>query len=448
MKLNHLYHLYSRIGFGVRIEDTQKLMDKSPQELLDVQLKTAAFKNYLNVIQLHDLPNLKEVRQLKAEERNAYRKKAKEYIKSLNTSWIKQMIQTEDVLLERTTLFWHGHFACTTDIPYFAQQLNNIQRKYALGSFKDLLLEVSKSPAMLQFLNNKQNKKLHPNENFARELMELFTIGKGNYTEQDVKESARAFTGWSFNNTTFEYVFNSKVHDYGLKTFMGRTGAFTGEDIIDILLEKKETARFLCAKIYRFFINEKINNQRLDELAVFYQTNNYHTGKLLKKIMTSDWFYDEENIGANIKAPIDFIVGFSRTFNIIPSDLLLLKLQRSMNQILFYPPNVAGWPGGKDWIDSTTLMFRLKIPSTILNNGKITFIEKDDMPEDNFNLPDTVEVSTNASFSLLHYSKEEIVNALLRVSLQENRKQTLINGTSEPRQLVLELVSMPEYQLY
>ncbi|HSZ71315.1 MAG TPA: DUF1800 domain-containing protein [Cytophagaceae bacterium] len=448
MNLKNLYHFYSRIGFGISIDEAKKLEGKSPEELIDQQLNVRRSETRLKLVHLNDILDRKSRKDLSPLEKRDVQKKLREKVKELNTVWMKQLIQTPNVLLERMTLFWHGHFACRVEHPYLAQELNNIQRKYAFAPFKELLLEVSKSAAMLQFLNNRQNKKMHPNENFARELMELFTIGRGNYTENDIKESARAFTGWTFDNDSYEFVFNQRQHDTEEKTFMGKSGYFTGEDIIDILLTKKETARFLCEKMYVFFINEKVDEKRLDELTDFYYSNRYDTGKLLKKIMCSNWFYDEENKGAIIKSPVDFIVSFSRTFRIIPSDLLMLKLQKSMDQILFYPPNVAGWPGGKDWIDSTTLMFRLKIPSTLLNGGKVTFLEKDNMPEDTFNLPDTVQAAENPSISLLNHSNEEIIEALLRVTPDEKNKMLLLGNITEPRQLVLKLVSMPEYQVY
>jgi uncharacterized protein (DUF1800 family) len=299
---------------------------------------------------------------------------------------------------------------------------------------------------MLQFLNNKQNHKQHPNENFARELMELFTIGRGNYTEQDIKESARAFTGWTCDNDTFAFMFKEKMHDAETKTFMQQTGNFTGEDIIRIILQQKQTAVFLCKKMYRFFVNENENQKHINELADFYYKNNYDTGKLLKKIFTSDWFYEEANIGANIKSPVEFIVGFSRSFGIIPSDEVLLKIQRALGQTLFYPPNVAGWPGGKNWIDSSTLMLRLKIPSTVLNGGKIDIVEKDDMPE-SFSLPETLKINPDEKPFFAGAAADELIENLLLPNLNDKKKKILSSEPVTNKQLVLKIVSMPEYQL-
>jgi uncharacterized protein (DUF1800 family) len=186
-------------------------------------------------------------------------------------------------LLEKMTLFWHGHFACTIKVGMLAaQQLNSIQQ-HALGNFRDLVLAIARDPSMIRFLNNQQNKKRQPNENFARELMELFTIGRGFYTENDVKEAARAFTGWS-SNLSGEYVFRERQHDFGEKRFMNKRGNFDGTDIIDILLERRETAHFITKKIYQYFVNEKVNERRLEQLAAGFYDKNYDIKWLMQTI--------------------------------------------------------------------------------------------------------------------------------------------------------------------
>ena len=191
---------------------------------------------------------------------------------------------------------------------FFSQELLQIIRTNALGSFADMLKAVSKSPAMLQFLNNQQNKKSHPNENFAREVMELFTMGRGNYTENDVKEAARAFTGWAFN-AQGQFVFRKNQHDDGNKTFLGKTGNFDGDDILNMLLEHKQTANYISKKIYRYFVNENIDDRNQQWLSGRFYSNNYNIAKLLEDIYTSDWFYDEKNIGIRIKSPVELLAG-------------------------------------------------------------------------------------------------------------------------------------------
>jgi uncharacterized protein (DUF1800 family) len=447
MELKNIYHLYSRAGFGISIEDAQRLAKQKTSDVVDALLTVEGKQVYLTNIQLSEMPKRADVKEMTKEEKKDLRDLARNKIKKLNTSWIANMTATQTPLLEKTTLFWHGHFACRIDNPYTTQELNNIQRKFAFAPFKDLLMEVSKSAAMLQFLNNRQNHKQHPNENFARELMELFTIGRDNYTEQDIKESARALTGWDFKADTYEFIFKIKDHDDGVKTFMQQTGSFNGEDIIDIILKQKQTAVYLCRKFYKFFVNEVVDEKRVAELADYYYTTNYATGKLLKKIFTANWFYDDANVGANIKSPIEFIVGFSKSFGIVPQDGTLLKLQRAMGQILFYPPNVAGWAGGRSWIDSSTLLLRLKTPSLILNGGKIDIVEKDDMPEESFNLPESIKVQPDEKPFYANVKPEDLIENMLLPKLGDKKKSILLSNASTNKQLVLKIVSMPEYQL-
>jgi uncharacterized protein (DUF1800 family) len=235
-------------------------------------------------------------------------------------------------------------------------------RQNALASFRDLLHEVSKSAAMLNFLNANQNRKDHPNENFAREVMELFTLGRGNYSEHDVKEAARAFTGWGAN-IKGEFIFRKMTHDNNTKAVLGKTGNFDGDDVLDILLEQKQTANYITQKIYRFFVNENVNKEKANWLSDRFYKSDYNISKLMEDIFTSDWFYDEKNIGVRIKSPIELIAGIRRMLPMkLQNEDAQLLVQRVLGQVLFYPPNVAGWPGGKSWIDSSTLMMRMRLP--------------------------------------------------------------------------------------
>ncbi|HEY6064112.1 MAG TPA: DUF1800 domain-containing protein, partial [Chitinophagaceae bacterium] len=279
---------------------------------------------------------------------------------------------------EKMAFFWHGHFACRNLNIFFQQGLLDVIRRNALGDFGTLLKEVSKTPAMLNFLNNQQNKKDHPNENFAREVMELFTLGRGNYTEHDVKEAARAFTGWSAT-IKGEFVFRQFQHDFDSKTVLGKTGNFDGDEVLDILLEQKQTAKFITQKIYKFFVNEQPNTEKVEGLAERFYKNDYDISKLLEDIFTSEWFYDEKNIGAKIKSPVELMVGIQRMLPMkFQQEDALLLLQRALGQLLFYPPNVAGWPGGKTWIDSSTLMMRMRIPQMLNDRDEFNVKPKDD----------------------------------------------------------------------
>jgi uncharacterized protein (DUF1800 family) len=379
--------------------------------------------------------------------------------KDLNVAWVTKMSTTDAQLREKMTLFWHNHFACRANQAIYAQQLNNIQRTNALGNFRDLLMQVSQSPAMLQFLNNQQNQKAHPNENFARELMELFTIGRGNYTEQDVKESARSFTGWGFDKDG-NFKMRPFVHDGGLKTFLGKTGNFQGEDIINSLLEKKQTAYFISNKLYKYLVNEIPDPVHVSAMADVFYNANYEIKPLLTYIFTADWFYDDKNTGNLVKAPIEFLVGLNRQFYITyQKPEVMLMFESALGQVLFYPPNVAGWPGGRNWIDSSSLMYRLKIPSTILNGGLIDFTGKTD-PEDEAyiatvrNRQVAVNTRVQAQPDWDKFLKDiprkttnqYIAQFLLEPGLSTGLKN-IVNQSTDVKDMVVEIVSTPEYQL-
>lgn len=306
--------------------------------------------------------------------------KSRDHIIALNTSWMGQLAEPSIVLREKMTLFWHDHFACRVRFAYLAQQQNNILRKYALGSFKDLLLAISKDPAMLQFLNNQQNKKNSPNENFARELLELFTLGRGHYSEEDIKNSARAFTGWSFNPVSGKFFFREKVHDDEMKTFKGKYGKFSGEDILNIILNDKQTARFITEKIWRYFVsNEELNEEIIGSLAATFYQSDYNIEKLLTEIFSSTWFYEPRFRGNRIKSPVELIAGIAtQTGGEFENPHAVLFIQRALSQVLFFPPNVGGWPAGTGWIDSSSLTFRMSLPAVVLKNSETEVEAKDD----------------------------------------------------------------------
>jgi uncharacterized protein (DUF1800 family) len=310
-------------------------------------------------------------------DRRRLAQKSRDNIKTLNLTWLDQIVTSKQQLREKISLFWHGHFATNSGNILHQQKLLDIIRVNALGNFGILLKEVSKSASMINYLNNNQNRKNRPNENFAREVIELFTMGHGNYSENDIKEAARAFTGWGATPSG-EFVFRQQQHDEKEKTFLGRKGNFKGDDILNILLEQKETAYFITGKIYRYFVNDKANKKNISVLADRFYSSGYDISKLLNDIFQSEWFFESENIGNHIKSPVELIVGIRRTFDLnIENKISQLLLQRLLGQILFYPPNVAGWPGGYNWIDSSSLMLRLQIPKLMFGSGNITLSPKE-----------------------------------------------------------------------
>lgn len=380
-------HLLWRAGFGPAVEQLGDLSQFTPQQFYKALVKASSKKpvyidvadDYLKglVMGIEEIGR-QQRRELDADERKKMQQKNREGIRNLNMFWMHEMVNSAAQLREKMAFFWHGHFACRNLNVFYQQGLLDVIRRNALGNFGTLLKEVSSSAAMLFFLNNQQNRKDHPNENFAREVMELFTLGRGHYTENDIKEAARAFTGWGAN-LKGEFVFRKFQHDFGSKTVLGRTGNFDGGDVLDILLEEKQTAKYLCRKIYRFFVNEQPDEEKINWLADRFYKNNYEIAKLLEDIFTSDWFYHEKNIGALIKSPVELLVGIQRMLPMkVENEEALMLLQRLLGQLLFYPPNVAGWPGGKTWIDSSTLMMRMRIPQLINDVDEMNVKPKDD----------------------------------------------------------------------
>jgi len=380
-------HLLWRSAFGPMAENAASLDTISTKNLWALLVKTSAkpaakievTKNPADeyMMGMTDPKQIQKKMQ-SPELRKKLREQSRDDLKTMNIRWLEIMVNSEAQLREKMSLFWHGHFACRSQNSFYQQELLHIIRTNALGSFADMLKAVSKSPAMLAFLNNQQNKKSHPNENFAREVMELFTMGRGNYTENDVKEAARAFTGWSFN-AQGEFLFRKNQHDFGSKTFLGKTGNFDGDDILNILLENKQTANYISNKIYSYFVNENIDKKNQQLLSSRFYSNNYDISKLLEDIYSSDWFYDEKNIGNRIKSPVELLAGIRRLLPMqLDNNQSQLLFQRALGQVLFYPPNVAGWPGGKNWIDSSSLMLRLRVPQILSANDAIDIMPKAD----------------------------------------------------------------------
>lgn len=379
MENNHLIHLYNRAGFGILPKEINTLKKYSISKNVTILFKKAKKHNPLTISldSLHQLKEQTETLELKSK----IVKENRKLIEQLNHHWYKKLYTSKAVLHDKMMLFWTNHFVCSSNSIEQTLAYLTVIEKHALGNFKDFILEISKNPMMIKYLNNQQNRKKHPNENYARELMELFTLGTGHYTETDIKESARAFTGWSTNKTGF--VFRKRQHDNDLKTFMGKTGNFNGTDIINIILEHPQCALFISEKIYKEFVNPKPNPKHIKKMARVFREN-YNIAELMEFTLTSNWFYDNKNIGVKIKSPVELIVSIHRTLPFkFKKKKFFRHLQYSLGQKLLYPPNVAGWPGGKQWIDANTIMIRLKLASSIAQQKEIAY-EPESTFEDDF----------------------------------------------------------------
>ncbi|HVI46939.1 MAG TPA: DUF1800 domain-containing protein [Chitinophaga sp.] len=472
-----MQHLAWRAGFGETLPVISSWENRRRKEIVNKILigpKNAEIES-ADVINITDLPDYKRLKEMSQDEKKKVNEMNTQGIKDLNVAWTNLMIKSEHPLREKMSLFWHGHFACRTQNVIFNQQLLGIIRENALGNFGELLSGVSKTPAMLQFLNNQQNRKAHPNENFAREVMELFTMGRGNHTETDIKEAARAFTGWGFDDAG-SFVFRDKQHDDGEKTILGKRGNYNGDDVLKILLEQKQTAKYITTKIYKYFVDETPDEARIAVLADKFYQSNYDIKALMREIFMADWFYDSKYIGNRIKSPVELLIGIRRTVpTAFEQEEAMLVFQRILGQVLFYPPNVAGWPGGRNWIDSSSLMFRMRVPQVILYSQVMNVRPKELTPEmgEGANYKMTLQIN---DFLKRQYAKK--VNARInwdpyiegykdvkREDLAQTIAGTLLqtNGNITPQLLekyadsstrenyiktvTIDVMSTPEYQL-
>lgn len=283
--------------------------------------------------------------------------------------WAGRMLNTARPLEEKMTLFWHGHFATEQEkVRDYRLMLDQqaMLRKNATGNFRDLLIGIAQDPAMLIYLDNRLNVKGHANENFAREIMELFALGVGNYTEDDIKEAARAFTGWA--NYGRQFLDRKDQHDDGEKTVLGETGNFDGVDVIDILLRQPVCAEFISRKLYRFFVADHIKPELNKELANVLRDNQYELKPLLKTLFLSRDFYGPAAYGSQIKGPVHYLVSSYRKLGLrdVPGIPNFWLASASLGQSLGNPPNVKGWDGGRAWVNPSTLIARGNVVRHVL----------------------------------------------------------------------------------
>ncbi|MEZ5013131.1 MAG: DUF1800 domain-containing protein [Chitinophagales bacterium] len=415
---NKIQHLYLRAGFGETPANIKQKLNTPVEKLVDQLFESS--KNYRNLNYMENPVKGKEV----SNARILFMiLRAPEQMRKMNVEWLNIMAGTNAVLREKMTFFWHDHFATSSQFAWLMQVQNNTLRKHAIGNFGKMLHAISKDQAMIVYLNNQQNKKDHPNENFAREVMELFTLGEGNvYTEKDIKEAARAFTGWTVNKKG-QYAFVEKDHDFDEKDYLGRKGKFNAEDIINILLEEKQTARYVTTKIYKEFVHEVPDTDRVEMLTNTFYDSGYDIAALMRTIFTSDWFYDEKNVGSRIASPVELIIRYKKLIGLdFKDDKALTNLQKVLGQTLFFPPNVAGWPGGKNWVDSSTLTLRMEIPKRIIKDGGFDIRPKpefEDAPEDETKLRTDKKAQVRSDWSkLVHFMRNEKEEAYTSVLLK------------------------------
>ena len=378
-------HLLNRAAFGatpVEIERAwQKGLTGAVRDLVEVRADAAnvdppAWARPRNVrVQRMEIKAAKESgKNFRSKIREVRMMEGDEMI-DLRRWWLDRMLNGPAPLLEKMTLFWHGHFATSIQKvrdAYWMWLQNDTLRRNALGNFGALVKKISRDPAMMIYLDLQQSRQEHPNENWARELMELFTVGIGNYTEQDIRESARAFTGYRIDFTTQQFRFAPFQQDHGQKRFMGRTGNLNGDGIIDTLVSKPACAQFIGRKLWRFFAEDEPPTAIVDSVAATIRKHNFEMRPVLREIFSSAEFYSDRVMGSQIKSPVQYIVQTSKILDApAPPPLAAQNAMRQMGQILFAPPNVKGWDGGKEWISTSTLLFRYNFANYLINGDAI-----------------------------------------------------------------------------
>ena len=356
-------HLYRRAAFGYSREDLIEAERLGPEGTLELLLEGRSQAT-------EALETLIDVGRLAAERDDGG--------DQLRGWWLYCMLQGGHPLREKLTLFWHNHFATSlvkVQSPALMFRQNCLLREHALGKFGVMLQAVSRDGAMLIWLDSNSNIKGKPNENYARELMELFSLGVGNYTEKDVREAARAFTGWRSDGTGF--TFKPALHDGGTKTVLGKTGNWDGGDIVRIVLEQPAAARFLVRKLYAFFVSETANpsDALLEPLCESFRKSDFDIAALVHTMLASRHFYSRQAFRQRVKGPVEYVLGAvqavyrryaedSSDYRPLPQQLLV-GVTGALGQTLFAPPNVKGWPGGKAWLNTATLLERANFAESL-----------------------------------------------------------------------------------
>jgi uncharacterized protein (DUF1800 family) len=367
--LQLMAHLYRRAGFGATRDELEAAVARGYEATVEELLHPERQPDLDMDLIYRFYPDMKEEREIEITQ--AY--------------WVYRMINSPRQLEEKMALFWHSLFATAFNKANHAQMVHrqvNMFRQHCLGNFRTILVELSRDPAMIFWLDNQENTKDVHNENYGRELLELFSMGIGNYTEDDVKECARAFTGWTLKNPIpaakpygrfkWEFEFRPDLHDYGEKTFLGETGTFDGADVVDIVVRQPATAQFLARRLYLFFVADRPDQAAIDELAEVYVRSGYEIRAMLRALFLSDFFRSRTAYYAMVKSPADYVVGLLRLaqdFSFPRPGIYDVAFEcRYMGQDLLNPPSVEGWHVGKEWIDTGILVERVNFAASVVTD--------------------------------------------------------------------------------
>jgi uncharacterized protein (DUF1800 family) len=352
-------HLFRRAGFGATHQQLTEATQRLPADVVKDLLDTPESDSFLQ--------------QMNSLEESAI---ATGNVQQLSAAWTYRMLFTPAQLREKATLFWHGHFATGADKvtePRLMRAQNDLLRRSAFGDFSSLLLEISRDPAMLVYLDSATNRKSHPNENYAREIMELFCLGEGQYTETDIRELARCFTGWEIRRGEFR--FNRFQHDNGRKTILGQEGEFGGEDGVRIVLEQKSAPEFIVSKLVRYFVMDEpaADAELIAPLAAEFRDSGMQIRPVLQRILSSNLFYSPYSVGRKVRSPVEMAIGLLRCLEGTTNTFELAEAMQTIGQGLLYPPSVKGWDGGRTWINSSTLLGRSNLVRQLITSDKTRF---------------------------------------------------------------------------
>jgi len=499
-------HLLRRAGFGGTPEQIEYLVRMGRDDAVDylVDYEKIPIGDPPYPIGENDTRPLERrlLADLSPEERsqiqNMIRRLNDRHMESVRDWWIRRMIVTNRPLQEKMTLFWHGHFTSEYRKVRNWRQMyeqNDFLRENALGDFETLLIGISKDPAMLRYLDNARNVKTSPNENYARELMELFSLGEGEYSERDIKEAARAFTGWGVDPDGFR--FYPRFHDFGTKTFFGRKGRLDGEDVVKMILRHPNASRFMARNLLEFFVYRDPEEDAVEDLARIIRDEDFVFKGVIRQLLRSDEFYSERARFSLIKSPVELAVGSVRALQIdTVNPRGLFNACREMGQVLFQPPNVKGWDSGQRWITSNTLFARYNFGRKLMGEtrrrgrtlaGRMADLASPEngpatgggmaMMDEMRMRPTLAQISGSTVATTVYdprpvlerfelHTAEEItdhyVRRLLQRSISQERRQVLVEALSPAsrpfqrnardaaeriRALLTLIMSMPEFQL-
>ncbi len=461
-------HLLNRTGFAAseaQIQAFARLTREQAADRLIAEARTAAVTPPPPWVD-EAIPNFRLLRNASPEERKRFQQMNVERGLELREWWYREMLDTPSPLTEKMTLFWHCHFATSQQkvrVPQLMYRQNATLRRNALGNFGALVHEMARDPAMVIYLDSAQNRKEQPNENFAREVMELFTLGEGNYGERDIKEVARAFTGWSLDRESGEFVFRRGIHDFGSKTVLGRTGDFDGDAVLDIMLANPQAAEFIARKLWKELISDTPDVEEVHRFARLFRNSRYDVKTLLRAMLTSDEFYAPENRAALIKSPVELVVGTLKQFDIEAPTLRPFVIAGALlGQNVMAPPNVKGWPGGETWINSGTLLGRKQLMDRLFRADDRSerfvarFDDNAERMEDRAGREARLQRRMDRSMGNVRvdldrwakaFPETERKSAITRVVLAMAPQNPVKTKTGDVNELVRQLVTDPAYQL-